>query len=1330
MKRVFAFFCAIALFLTSFPAMAVSATQMDLVAADTDLIEVKPEAPELFPDRRPNNKAVRAPGDALEHELPDGFMDYLKEHFGNCEARFSVEQFNFPYSRWAELRSVVWDETPELFNVYSLGCTYYKSTDTVVEITAVYFPHADTAAEYEICLDKMRSGAEYLLRDVKGNENLTDVEKALILHDRLAVWTEYNAEGVGATVKSKIHTAYSALGEGTAVCQGYAMAYMYLLEQAGIESDYCSSDELNHGWNVVYIDGVAYHVDVTWDDPTNGSSATYNDIYGRVYHRNFLLSSDGIWNTGHEANDYNTTPSDSRYDGEGKTTWWKDSATAVQLIDNNLYYLDMNNGKVVCADNGSTIYAYTDYSSSYRLSSAEEMLLFSTWNNVLAVDPKTGVSSVVYTPPSGYIEGMKYEKGKLHVQLNDGNGNSRRESVDYVAPEVTDFTYTVENSKATITGYTGAGGDITIPATLGGYLVTTIGNSAFSACTNLTSATIPDSVTTIEDEAFYYCYRMTSLTIGNSVTSIGDWAFGYCTSLTSVTIPDSVITIGEYAFAGFLDEETGQCISSLTSVTIGNSVTTIGADAFSACGKLISVTIPDSVTNIEFGAFCFCYDLTSVTIGNGITIIDDYAFRCCESLTSVTIPDSVTSIGYAAFSECTSLTSVTIPNSVNYIDEYAFDYCSSLTDVYYDGTQAQWALVSVGEGNECLQNATMHFAQEPEKPDYTYTVENGKTTITGYTGTGGDITIPDALDGYPVTKIGDSAFSNSTSLTSVTIPNSVTSIGEAAFYNCDGLTLATIGNNVTKIGEWAFLSCKNLTSVTIGDSVTVIGTGAFYGCSNLTAVTIPGSVTKIGGEAFCGCIRLTSVTIPDGVDAIYDYTFYYCESLNAVTIPDSVTYIGEWAFDYCSNLTDVYYDGTQAQWALVSVGEGNECLQNATMHFAQEPEKPDYTYTVENGKTTITGYTGTGGDITIPDTLGGYPVTAVGNYVFYNCTGLTSVTIPGSVVTIGDSAFWNCTSLTSVTIPDSVTAIGDHAFYYCISLTSVTIGNGVTIIGDWAFYHCTGLTSVTIGDSVTTIGDYAFSWCTGLTSVTIPDSVTTIGSSVFSCCDGLTSLTIGNGVTAIGDWAFHHCTGLTSVAIPYSVITIGDYAFVDCTSLTSVTILDSVTTIGSSAFSGCTGLTSVTIPNSVTTIGDSAFSRCASLTSVTIPDSVTTIGDSAFSDCYSLTDVYYGGTAAQWGQLQIGHINGWLTDATIHFHVHNYVDGVCTVCGASGYEPGDLDGVPGVDEDDAIYLLRHVLMPQSFTVDQDVDFDGNGAVNEDDAVYLLRHVLMPESFPL
>jgi hypothetical protein len=287
----------------------------------------------------------------------------------------------------------------------------------------------------------------------------------------------------------------------------------------------------------------------------------------------------------------------------------------------------------------------------------------------------------------------------------------------------------------------------------------------------------------------------------------------------------------------------------------------------------------------------------------------------------------------------------------------------------------------------------------------------------------------------------------------------------------------------------------------------------------------------------------------------------------------------------------------------------------------------DYRYAVSGGKATIMGYTGSGGAVVIPGTLGGYPVTSIGIGAFFDCVGLTTVTIPNSVTIIGEAAFQRCTKLTSVTIPNSVTSIGGNAFFDCVGLTSVTIPNRVTSIGIAAFGRCTALTSVTIGSGITRIGNSVFAGCTALRSVTIPTSVTTIGNFAFYECMALITVTIPNSVAIIGEGAFQGCTKLTSVTIPNRVTSIGGSAFEGCTALTSVTIPTSVTSIGFYAFNSCTALTSVTIPNSVTRIGDDAFSYCTKLTSVTIGSGVTRVDSYAFGSCPALTAAHFQGNA-------------------------------------------------------------------------------------------------------
>ncbi len=457
----------------------------------------------------------------------------------------------------------------------------------------------------------------------------------------------------------------------------------------------------------------------------------------------------------------------------------------------------------------------------------------------------------------------------------------------------------------------------------------------------------------------------------------------------------------------------------------------------------------------------------------------------------------------------------------------------------------------------------------------------------------GAVTIPSALGGKPVTRIGEGAFYGCSDLTSVTIPDSVTRIGEKAFSGCSDLTSLTIPNSVTSIGSGAFSGCNDSlfdTATILGvklvdgwvidnimddfprmlylDGARGIGAYAFSGCTNLTGVTIPDTVTSIGGSAFSGCSRLTNVKIGNGVTNIEHFSFAGCHRLMSITVLGG----------------NVNYSSVNG---LLLSKDGKRLVQ------------------------------GVNGSVTIPDS-----VTSIGYGAFDNCTGLTHVAIPASVTSIEKLAFYGCASLTSVTVPSSVTSIEEGTFGNCSGLKSVTIPDCVTSIGERAFEFCGGLTSVTIPNSVTSIGDYAFQSCRRLTSVTIPDSVTSIGCSAFSGCSGLTSVTVPSSVTSIGEYAFYNCSGLTSVTIGNGVTSIGEYAFYNCSGLTSVTIGNGVTSIGDRAFNNCSSLTSVTIPGSVTSIGNYAFFGCSGLAgALTIPNSVTSIGSYAFSGCSGLASV-------------------------------------------------------------------------------------------------------------
>jgi hypothetical protein len=546
--------------------------------------------------------------------------------------------------------------------------------------------------------------------------------------------------------------------------------------------------------------------------------------------------------------------------------------------------------------------------------------------------------------------------------------------------------------------------------------------------------------------------------------------------------------------------------------------------------------------------------------GLPVTSIGNSAFINLTSLTSVTIPDSVTSIADSAFAYCTDLASVYCEGDAPTADATVFSGDNIVT-VYYSPGTTGWSNTFAGRPTAAVNSGEAQFST---------TTNAGKITITGYSGPD-VVIIPNTINELPVTSIGNGAFSNLTSLTSVTISGNVTSLGSSAFAYCTGLTNVTIPDSVIHLGENVFFD-SGLTSVTIPDNTITIPDSAFAYCLNLASVTLPYSVTNIETNAFAYCSSLASVTIPDKVRSIGPAAFEYCSGLTNLTIPGSVHVLGEFAFEYCSGLTSI---------------------------------------TLANG------------------------VTNIGPNAFGYCSSVASVTIPDSVTNIGQYAFYECSNLASVTIPSRARNVGDDAFAYCASLASLTISNGVTNIGVSAFYSCSSLASVTVPKSIRTIGGDTFAYCVSLASVTISNGVIRIGGDAFAYCTSLTNVTIPDSVTNIGVSAFYSCSNLASVAIPSSVRSIGDDAFAYCASLANVTISNGVPNIGEYAFAYCTNLASITIPASVSSIGEWAFEDCSNLAGVFFEGDVPTADSTVFSGDKNATAYYLPG-ASGWSNPLAG----------------------------------------------------------------------------------------------
>lgn len=419
------------------------------------------------------------------------------------------------------------------------------------------------------------------------------------------------------------------------------------------------------------------------------------------------------------------------------------------------------------------------------------------------------------------------------------------------------------------------------------------------------------------------------------------------------------------------------------------------------------------------------------------------------------------------------------------------------------------------------------FSENSSGFKYTINATGTAYLVTGYSGTGTNVVVPDYFKGKPVRNINRDVFKNHTEIQRITIGKNVTYIGQYAFYGCTGLTALTIPDGVKTIYDYAFYGCAEIKELNLGSGLEDIGSLAFYNCEKLERVNV-GDLTawcKIyfydygatplsnGGDLYIGGQLLTKAIIPADVDTVKKYAFYKNKNLESAVLHDGVTSIGDFAFSGCSRLQNV----------------------------------------------------------TVPDGL-----TSIGDHAFENCFILSEFDFPSNLKSIGSSAFSMCSSLRNAVIPSGVTSISYCAFNECYSLEKVTIENGVKYINGSAFRKCSFLTSIVIPDSVTVIEDYAFYYCTRLKSVKISANISELGKEVFyntmaykdsanrvgdaiyiddclirvSYCQGV--FIVREGTKAIAGEAFYACTGLTGVVIPLSVRGVGDEAFDACGKFTDV----------------------------------------------------------------------------------------------------------------------------------------------------------------------------------
>lgn len=766
---------------------------------------------------------------------------------------------------------------------------------------------------------------------------------------------------------------------------------------------------------------------------------------------------------------------------------------------------------------------------------------------------------------------------------------------------------------------------------------------------------------------------VTELVIPEGVTSISDFAFYNCGSIKSIKLPDSLETIGAYAFYGtpFYNDESNW-----------------ENGALYIDGHLIAVkdeikgeyNVKAGTKSIAGGAFANQAGMTGVKIPDGLLSLGLEAFYGCTSLTKVDIPHSVKNISDKAFYGCTALSEVSFPENLKYLGTMAFNGCTLIKEIEFTASNAviredafpASGLINITDMKDWLNNDFVGYNYGSEQNLYL----NGQLIT--------ELVIPEGVKYIP-----DYAFYGNKNITSVKLPSSLVGIGGGAFSGCSNIQEVHISN----LASYCEMDCGYY--AVFGSEVVYYVNG-----TPITDLVVPEGVKKIGDGLFYGSTTIKSVVIPDGVTHIGERAFYNCGFLNEVRFPDSLTYIGTDAFGNTGLLGDdsrydengVLYIGNNLIKVDKDKMSGEYTVKEGTVSIAQG---------AFNGVTDLT-------KVVFPDSL-----KTIGSQAFEGCTGLTELIIPNGVERIDYRAFYGCTNVDKISLPDSLYFIGANVFentaYYN---DESNWENDVLYIGKHLI-RSNGrfINGYEVKEGTLTIAGAAFSNVYVGTyyniggKITIPDSVVSICDAAFKRCLMITEFKLSANLKYIGECAFCRCFGLECIEIPDSVEFIDDMAFYGCTKLTEVKLPANLEIISEGLFQGCENLEKIEIPATVKTVKNGVLRKGYLSSRSGVVD--------------NFKDIYFLGSEEEWNDIVMGSDNKVLLEANIHFN-------------SSMAVKGDVDGNEGVDSDDAVYLLYHVLFgEEAYPLLQKADFNKDGIVDSDDAVYLLYHVLFgEESYPL
>lgn len=876
-------------------------------------------------------------------------------------------------------------------------------------------------------------------------EDKTDFDKIKTVYDYMVANIEYDYEGLENNA-IEIYTAYAALVEKSAVCQGYALLFYRLMLECEIDARVITgfSHDESHAWNIVKLGDVYYYVDATWDSTWDSDKK----------HHDYFLK--GKFNfSDHEEND------------EFKTTKFQ-----------NMYPISIDNYVYIDEPEEETFFTEGDYTYTVENNKAKLYKYLGIENNIVIPSKLGGYDVTIIgcnaftnndfiqsvTIPNSVVE-IENANTKDNFTIGDGIDDGAFYNCGYLLEVVIEPDSQLE----------------------------LIGRNSFAQCRKLEKIILPDSIKCVNVSAFDGCSSLKVINLPEGLEQIGQNAFAF-SNIESLHVPSTCSSINWIQNIPSLKEivvaEGNEYYKSFNGALYENNekkgwiliiYPESKADEYYAVADFAEYVLTDAFLAVDIYNSDKEPNLKKLNIGNcdGVDVfgIQSLSRIRCE----IEVPDSnpffknydgmVLSKDEKDLVQVPSSRSGTlvIPDGVTRIKDYACEYSDIIELVVPDSVQ----IIETAAFWNCEQLVKVRLSNQLNE-------------------------IPTAI------------FQNCYSLKDIQIPSNITKICLNAFLDCYELEEIILPEGMIELEAQVFAGCRSLKSVVIPDGVKKIGYGAFGICTSLEEIILPEDLDEIGTQLFFDCHSLKSIVLPENLKNIPENMFgnsaiqtivlpkniesigrlaFHGTALNTIFIPKTVEYIGEQAFVDCRYLDVVYYEGTEDEWSNIVVGDGNEALFTCLIEYSSDGLQESgeytegfYTFFKTGSEAKITNYCGDEIDVVIPSMLGGVKVTSIGRSAFRNNTTVEKITFPSSIKKIegdfGEGAFSECYSLKEIVIPvdSELSSIGRHSFYMCSNLSKITLPNSVRVIEMEAFTHCSTLENINLPEGLEQVEQCVFAF--------------------------------------------------------------------------------------------------------------------------------------------------------------------------------------------------------------------------------------------------------------